>query len=62
MPEPRLTSLRIPAADTGPTLAERDGRTPAPARGNRRPPVQAPPARARRIPPPVRNLPRRSGY
>ncbi|MGW1378185.1 hypothetical protein ACWD6P_28470 [Streptomyces sp. NPDC002446] len=62
MPEPHLTSLCIPAVNIGPALAERDGRTPAPPRGDRRPPVQASPARARRVPPPVRNLPRRSGY
>jgi hypothetical protein len=68
MPEPLLTSLRIPAVNIGrtlaigPTLAGRDGRTPAPPRGDRRPPVQTPTARARRVPPPARNLPRRSGY
>ena len=55
MPEPRLISLRVPAVNMGPALAERDRRDP-------RPPVQAFPVRARRVPPPVRNLPRRSGY
>ncbi len=72
MPEPRLislglaslhvTSLRIPAVNLDSTVAERDGDAPAPPRSDRRPPVQARPARARRVPPPVRNLPRRSGY
>ncbi|MFI9587061.1 hypothetical protein ACIHCQ_35790 [Streptomyces sp. NPDC052236] len=62
MPEPCLTSLRIPAVGISLTPAERDGLTPAPPRGDRRPPVQTPPARARRVSPPVRNLPRHSGY
>lgn len=60
MPEPRLTSLRIPTIDISPALA-RGSRTPAQRRGDRRPLVQAPPVRIRRVPPPVRNLPRRYG-
>ncbi|MGI5350971.1 hypothetical protein ACQEU8_22740 [Streptomyces sp. CA-250714] len=60
MPEPIPALLRTTALGTSP-LAKLDIRTPVPPRGNRRPPVQASPARARRVPPPVRNLPRRYG-
>ncbi|WUT01596.1 hypothetical protein OHA46_33125 (plasmid) [Streptomyces sp. NBC_00708] len=66
MPEAPRTASRFPALDLTAVLADRTGNpaaVPVPPRSPRLHPQRAgAPAQPRRMPPPVRNLPRRGGY
>ncbi|MGW1105733.1 hypothetical protein [Streptomyces sp. NPDC002540] len=62
MLELNRTAVSAPTIDLGEVLAGGDGRSPAPRRRDGRLLAQMAAARARRITPPVRSLPRRGGY